>query len=127
MIDTVFPLPLKGEYIVNGLWKLTAPFKYVNDPYNITVKTGFLTDGASIPKFAYPIIGPPWGGKYSRAAVIHDFLYHSQILTRLQSDRIFYNAMEILGVSRWRRTIMFFAVRMGGWRSWENNKINLEN
>ncbi|EOT1851707.1 DUF1353 domain-containing protein [Escherichia coli] len=34
--------------------------------------------------------------------------------TKAEADRIFLDAMTVLGVSRWRRLIMYYAVRFFG-------------
>jgi hypothetical protein len=38
--------------------------------------------------------------------------------TRAQADDVFREAMEVVGVSAWRRTVMYRAVRMGGGGGW---------
>ena len=87
----------------------------------VTVPKGFLTDGASIPRIFWVFVGPPWG-KYGYAAIVHDYLYHIKIYTRKRSDQIFYEAMGVLGVSTWKRRVMFTAVRLVGWIPWNNRK-----
>lgn len=53
-----FPKLLRGKYVGNGQWMLTRPFYYIPDTgKDIEVPIGFISDGASIPKFAYSIIG----------------------------------------------------------------------
>jgi len=114
-----FPKPLQGKFIGKGQWELTSPFEYRTGG-NLTIKIpeGFITDGASIPKFAYSIIGSPWTGKYAKISVVHDFLYKKHLYPRKVSDKIFLNGMKILGVSWWRRRIMYTAVRLGGRFCW---------
>jgi hypothetical protein len=124
-IKSVFPKPLKGIYVGKGQWKLEAPFHYINLPIIIKVPKGFCSDGASIPKFAFSIIGAPWRGKYSRGAVIHDYEYFSQTRTRREADQIFYDAMIILKVPWWKRRIMHLCVRMAGWIPWKNRRKKL--
>ena len=53
--------------------RLLAPFTYV-DPKGVewTAPAGWVIDGASIPVFAWSIIGGPYNGKYRNASVIHD-------------------------------------------------------
>lgn len=87
----------------------------------ITVPVGFETDFASTPVFAW-IIFPPWG-RYSKAAVIHDYLYQTRKRTRKEADTIFREAMCVLGVPVWQRTIMYLAVRWFGWLAW--NKFTI--
>lgn len=118
-----FPKELRGTYIGEGIWMLTRTFEYHPDKgKTIEVPIGFKSDGASIPKFAYSIIGGQWTGKYTEAAIIHDFLYFSQEVKRKESDKIFIIAMKILGVSWWRRVTMYRAVRTFGWFPWNKRK-----
>ena len=121
-----FPKALRGKFVGNGQWKLIRPFEYHPDiGKKIVVPIDFVSDGASIPKLAYSIIGGPWTGRYAEAAIIHDWLYFSQTTTRKQADIIFIKAMRVLGVSWWRRIAMYRAVRTFGWIPWNKcKKIN---
>ncbi len=104
----------------------------------IVVPAGFISDGASIPRIFWPIIGDPWG-RYGKAAVLHDWLYQKQerykkglaygtgptdvpitltSITRKEADDIFLEAMKILGVAPWRRNLMYAGVRVFGWLAW---------
>jgi len=83
----------------------------------ITVPAGFETDFASVPRLFWRII-PPWG-RYSSAAVVHDYLYATASVTRYEADRIFLDLMKRLGVPFWKRRLMYRAVRLGGWASWK--------
>ena len=84
---------------------------------SITVPEGFVTDFASVPKGLWNIFPPD--GIYSQAAVLHDYLYQKKIYSRKKSDQIFLEAMEVLGVSLWKRRIMYRALRMFGWYAWK--------
>jgi hypothetical protein len=86
---------------------------------NIKVPKGFITDGASIPKICWTIIGHPFG-KYLEAAVIHDYLYYRGLLSRKKCDRIFLNDMKKLRIFALQRWAMFRAVRMFGFLGWNN-------
>ena len=83
----------------------------------IYVPEGFLTDGASIPKLFWSIIGGVLG-RYGAAAVLHDFLYVKGIYSRRRSDKIFLEAMAVLKVSWWKRKLMYYAVRVGAFIPW---------
>lgn len=90
------------------------------------VPKGFLWDGASIPKATQWLIGKPIG-KYSLGALLHDWLYASRILgntkeARLKADELFYQVMEQLDISWWKRKLMYRAVRLGG--SYAYHKTN---
>ena len=109
----MFKTDLECRYISRGVWELIAPLEYLAlDGEVIIVPTGFTTDGASIPCWAWWLIGTPWNGKYSKGAVIHDFLCMSALVTRERADMVFLECMKELGVSEWRRSLMYFAVRV---------------
>jgi len=116
-----FTTPLIVKHIDGLQWEVIRPFSYhLGSKYGkeiINVPKGFITDFASIPKFAWSIIGAPTG-KYGKAAVIHDYLYHTLQYSRKKSDDIFYEAMGISGVPDAKRRIMYLAVRMFAWIIW---------
>lgn len=126
LIDEVFPKPLKGEYVNKGMWKLLEPFEYNNPPFKIVIPKGFVSDGASIPKVFWSIIGSPWSGRYARAALPHDYLYYTQAISRKKADLEFYRAMKVLRVSFVKRWTMYHAVRTFAWMTWKNHKKRLE-
>ena len=83
----------------------------------VVVPKGFISDGASVPRALWSIY-PPFG-RYLEAAIVHDWycvLGHkgeSPIDYKVAAD-VFREAMEVCGVSRWRRNKMYWAVRLGG-------------
>ncbi len=86
----------------------------------IVVPRGFVTDFASIPKPLWSFGLSPHG-QYSRAAVIHDFLYWTQGCTRLQADRLLLIAMKESKVGSFDKIAVFKGVRKGGSSSWKSN------
>lgn len=106
------------------LWRLESDLTYEIDSKGsgktITPPKGFITDFASIPRILW-IFLPPWG-KYSRAAIIHDYLcillYYNKpnqfAINRAKADRIFLEAMEVSGVTTITRYILYLGVRIGG-------------
>ena len=87
----------------------------------ITVPKGFITDFASVPDCLHWILPP--NGKYGKAAVIHDYCYFSACYSKLKSDKIFLEGMEVLGVAKWKRDIMYYAVVLFGWYGWHQARI----
>lgn len=127
-MSTSFTKPLIVKHLDGLRWELVEEFFYhigsEDGPEVIHVPKGFITDFASIPRAFWTIIGHPTG-KYGKAAVIHDHLYHTQTVTRGRADRIFLEAMKVLKVSWWRRRMMWLAVRSFGWRPWNRHKKEL--
>ena len=85
----------------------------------IVVPRGFATDFASVPQ-SFWVWMPPTG-RYGLPAMVHDWLYWDQTLLRSQADDIFESALADLDVSRWRRFILFRAVRWFGGKYWREN------
>jgi hypothetical protein len=86
----------------------------------ITVPKGFVTDFASIPQPLWSFGLSP-NGKYSKAAIIHDYLYWTQLCTRLQADNILMIAMKESRVSPTTRQLIYGGVRLGGSKAWNDN------
>lgn len=82
----------------------------------IDIPKGFITDLASIPKMFRNIFNT-YGKNYTRAAVIHDYLYaqgYKMGINRKQADEIFLEIMKERGVSIFKRQAMYRAVRLFG-------------
>jgi hypothetical protein len=116
-----FPNDLDVTFVSDNQFRLHTEFIYKSDHFgDIMVPINYKTDGASIPRFIQPFIGSPWAGRYPKATVIHDWLCSSSglvfgrddKLTKKQSDLVFLEAMEYLGVGYIRRSLMYRAVRI---------------
>lgn len=92
----------------------------------ITVPADFRSDGASMPRFFWRLIGHPFQMQYLREAILHDWLYRTQPCSRALADRIFY---ELLAgkVRSWRRRLIYRGLRLGGWIAWRQNRKELTN
>jgi len=110
---------LKKDY-----WRVLDAFKFYYDVEGnedrkwAVVPAGFLTDGASVPRWFWGVIAP-WG-RYGQAAALHDYLieygvvfnkHQRETISRKEADHVFNEAMRVAGVSKWKRRLMFFAVR----------------
>lgn len=89
---------------------------YLDDIGRLWVASkGLETDGASIPRFMWRVIGSPFTGKYRRAAIIHDAYYQDpEGRTRKDIDKMFYEAMRSDGVIWLKAQAMYRAVRWFG-------------
>ena len=97
---------------------LVTPFVYASDRLHrlILVPAGFRTDLASIPRVLWNVLPPV--SKADHAAVIHDFLYQTGGVTRADADAVLNEAMEVAGVARVQRWLIYAGVRVGGWKVW---------
>lgn len=105
-----------GEY-----WVLDNDMVYEvrKSGYSIVVPRGFVTDFASVPRIFWTIF--PRHGEYTRAAIVHDYLYWQQQCTRQQADELFDIIMEDSHVDSATRLTIYAAVRVWGDEAWENN------
>jgi len=77
---------------------------------------GMTTDGASIPRALWTLIGSPYTGNYRRAAIVHDRacdLADNDSTKRSEADRMFYHACRAGRCSIWDATILYIGVRIG--------------
>lgn len=101
-------------------WVLKRGFKFYyekesGERIDVVIPEGFITDFASTPRFLYSVFPPI--GIYNKAAMVHDFLYCKDCsfpLSRADADKFFLQAMQVLKVAKWKRKVMFFAVRLFG-------------
>ena len=116
------PSPAVRAFGDNQYWITVEEMTYVIGSTNerIVVPKGFVTDFASIPQPLWSVgLGPH--GQYSRAAVIHDYLYWSQGCTRSQSDRLLVIAMKESRVSSFDEFLVYRGVDTGGAAPWNAN------
>jgi len=130
----------KNKYELFSDWSYTWQKENITRRINITA--GFQHDGASIPRFLWPILGTP-DGLIRSAALVHDFLYQhggkipegayqqlafqghwiddKSVWTRKNCDRIFFRIMRECGVSKIKRRTCYHGVRAFGWLFFKKN------
>lgn len=104
--------PVKTQWLNDGrTMKLLTKFTFI-DPQEIRweAPVASIVDGASIPKFAWSIIGGPFEGKYRDASVIHDVACAQKVRPWESVHEVFYNAMRTSGVGVIKAKIMYAAV-----------------
>lgn len=102
-----------------GTWSLLRRFGYYSDllKANIWVPKGFVTDFASVPRI--PLAFLLAGNSAHEAAVIHDWLYQTHKvgkveISRAMADDIFKEASLASNIAPWRASLMYWGVRIGG-------------
>jgi hypothetical protein len=111
---------VKAEWLDDGRkMKLLEDFLYVDQFQNQwSAPKDWVVDGASIPEFAWPIIGGPFEGKYRKASVIHDVECDRKLRPWETVHEVFYYAMRAADVSNIKAKVMYAAVYFFGPR-WE--------
>ncbi len=112
----------KGEFI-NGserpLFKLHQSFVY-RDPNGLewTAPANEVVDGASIPWYAWSLVGGPFSGNYLNAAIIHDYFCCSKSREYHSTHHAFWLGMRAAGVSKAMAWTFWAAVRLRGPDFW---------
>ena len=139
-----FTRPLTVTKLKTGQWEVGRSFHYYLDQEGgeeILVPDGFTTDFASVPRLFWIILPPD--GRYTQAAVLHDYLYsvageipghihddgkiiHNIVYKRKDCDKIFIKAMRVLGVGWCKRVAMHRAVRAFGFIPWNRVHNSLQ-
>lgn len=90
-MDIEIKTSLQTERLGNRLWVLLSPFKFSVDSKSYTVPAGFVTDGASAPRWLWSLCSPI-AGPFGEAAVAHDYFYSRQgpDVTQQYADRVLY-------------------------------------
>ncbi|MFC7339704.1 DUF1353 domain-containing protein [Haloferula chungangensis] len=84
------------------------------------VPRGFVTDFASVPPRAQSIVQKD--GRFTPAAVVHDYLYWEQPVDRLTADNVMFELMEARRVPPRDRDTIYNILRLLGRQAWEQNK-----
>lgn len=85
----------------------------------VQVPVGFVTDFASIPRLFWSLL--PTDGLYTYPAIIHDYLYWYQPVSREKADLIFRYAMEDFKINSATINTLYAGVRVGGGTAWNEN------
>lgn len=100
-----------------GQWQVVAPITFVSSiGVEFTVPVGFVTDFATIPRI--PIVFDVFGDSAHGAATLHDWLYTAKPVPRPIADRVLLEAMECTGITKYKRTVIYVAVRLFGRFFW---------
>ena len=105
---------IDGEIVVrqHGVkdWVLVEPVTYQGQRDTFVVPADFETDFASVPRPLAWLL--PRYGAYTKSAILHDYLWRRNVVSRKDADGLFRRSMRELGVPFLRRWIMWAAVRL---------------
>lgn len=88
-------------------WELHSLLRYKSDILRrtIVIPPGFKTDFAT---------SPVLNNNGQAASVVHDFLCGEGVVPRAIADQVYREALEVEGVSKWRRNVLYSGARFGG-------------
>jgi hypothetical protein len=91
------------------------------------IPVGFITDGGSIPRFLWRVIGHPFEGEYIARYVEHDHDYQTGRIPRKDADIKLRNGLEIDGMGWIKRNLVYCGVRMFGGQYYNKQKRKTDN
>lgn len=131
--------------LTDDIWVLWETYHYAWEEslrrYRLTLKKGYVSDLASVPRLFWSVIHPaalgsaPWphdAGYIFRGRFPLGWLHEwkrgawvecRRVFTRSQVDALFLRIMEDEGIGWWRRHAAWTAVRAGGWIPWATDDL----
>ena len=111
-------MEIQFEPSINGRYEVSHGgviplFDVEGSQCRVTVPDGYTFDGASIPRFAWSLVGTPFAPELIMAACAHDWLceHVTTYEQRVIADACFMARLAMDGVPYWRRAAMYLAVR----------------
>ena len=104
-VELIDPVANKGQ----GVWRVMQPLLFEDD-HNVlwTVDVDFTSDFASVPRLPFIYA---WAGNTAHApSVLHDWAIRTNACSREYADELFRQAMESIGMPKWRIALMYQAV-----------------
>ena len=90
------------------------------------MKSGTISDGASIPRFAWMLSTTPYHPRVIRAAFWHDRFYELQDVSKKVADKIFYELLIEDGTEKQVAKNMYDSVKDFGGPAWRRCKKKLK-
>lgn len=100
--------------IGGGLYTIVEDFK--------DIPAGFATDGASIPRFLWRVMGHPFESDYIEVFVEHDYDYATGRISRAEADQKILDGLKAKGMGYCKRYTIYWAVRLFGGSHYNNKK-----
>lgn len=100
----------RGRGIARLVQGFTYDVGYLGSGETITVPAGYETDFTSVPRIVRVFISN--FGQTSKAAVLHDWLIDQPFIANRYANDVFYEALLVSGVARWKARLLWLAVRI---------------
>lgn len=85
-----------GAFCSDTEWMLNKPWRVRTRLGTLLILPGFKSDGASIPKFLWSLVGPRFAPTTFAAALAHDALYAAIPCCRREADAVFLDILLAL-------------------------------
>lgn len=89
------------------------------EEYGFVLPEGYVSDGASIPGCLRWLLGDPMQKPRVFAAIVHDWLYDSHIVSRKRADQIYMELCVRYGFPRYKAVFEYHFIRWFGGGHWD--------
>lgn len=113
---------MKNEVILKAL---SGDLYMVVNGFDI-VPAGFVTDGASIPRFLWRLLGHPFQSDYIDVFILHDYRYQTGEIPRSVADDEMLAGLEARGMGYVKRYTIYWGVRLFGASHYNSENTNKE-
>ena len=101
------------------IWEVVRGFYFADrEGHKHSVPSGTISDGASIPRAFWVLVGHPRDTDIGQAAAVHDVMYREGKYPRGHADDVFDQGMKVLGATWIKRKLVHSALSAFGWVSW---------
>lgn len=94
--------------------------------FEVTIKAGFIFDGASVPRALWRVCGHPMSVPRVVAALVHDWLYSAHVCEREDADEVYYTLCRMVDINWFDSQVQFWTLRACGWAAWLGHDRNDE-
>ena len=99
---------------------LDTPLAFTHGDCLYLIEQGYASNGMSVPKFLWSIISPQYNPQTLLPSIVHDWLYGHGVMTRIEADRWYRDALMESGYSHAKAQLVYDALRMFGKSHWKN-------
>ena len=103
-----------GEYMI----VLDSPLLFLTDSCVCIVEKGYMSNGMSVPRFLWSFISPQYSPVTLYPSICHDWLYDNHLMTRLEADVWYREALIESGYPSWKAWLVFRVVQKFGSSHW---------
>jgi hypothetical protein len=101
--------------------RINTEYHFLLDDVEYIIPAGWISDGASIPRLLWPVLGSPFVGKHRAGCILHDFLYWKNVESQNYSDLCMYHKNRLDGVGWIKANLLYTGLCIGGWVAWNNH------
>ena len=82
------------------------------------IPAGYISDGMSVPRFLWPLLGASIDSKTLGPSIAHDYLYDTHLVSRCDADTWYVSQLAHTGYGHLRTAAVWIGLRLAGASHW---------